>query len=56
MIQAALSTVAVALAATTTHHRRGAFVALIVLIVIVGLAYYAWRQRRLRKQSEHDQR
>jgi hypothetical protein len=55
MIHALALTIAV-LAATTVHHRRGAFVALIVLLIIVGLAYYAWRQRRLRQKAENERR
>ncbi|MGD0385593.1 MAG: hypothetical protein ABSB73_05590 [Solirubrobacteraceae bacterium] len=55
MIHALAPTIAV-LAATTAHHRRGALVALIVLLVIVGLAYYAWRQRRLRQKAENERR
>ena len=55
MIHALAATIAV-LAATTVHHRRGAFVALIVLDIIAGLAYYAWRQRRLRQKAENERR
>ena len=55
MIQAAIAAVAV-VAATTTHHRRGAAVAFVVLIVLLGLGYYAWRQRSLRKRYEEQDR
>ncbi len=54
MIQEAATAIAAALAATTDHRRHGALIGLVVLLVIVGLAYYAWRQRRLRRQAQND--
>jgi hypothetical protein len=55
MIHTAIAAAAL-LAATTTHHRRGAAVAFVVLIVLIGLGYYAWRQRSLRKRLEEQDR
>jgi cytochrome c biogenesis factor len=54
MTQAAITELAVALAATTARHRRGAFIALILIVMIAGVAYYAWRRRKLRQKSDND--
>ena len=55
MTHEALSTVMLAVA-TTTHNRRHALIPAIIVIIIVGLAYYAWRQRSLRLRREREQR